>query len=80
MWLPVLITFFMYHSILIEGEDYRYFKQVEFFDEDSHRCVAIVILDDQQPEEDESFLLFIGKSGEATLIVILDDDGMYVRF
>ena len=65
-----------FYIFFLEGEDYRYFKQVEFFDKDSHRCVAVVILDDQQPEEDETFLLFIEKSGIATRVVILDDDGM----
>ena len=41
--------------------------------------MAIIILEDNMAEEDETFDLIIEELGVATSIVILDDDGNYVK-
>ena len=44
----------------------------------SRKCVAVIILEDQKPEATESFLVRAEELGQATRVLILDDDGMYV--
>lgn len=39
--------------------------------------MAVIILEDQQPESDENFFLSIEETGETVEVLILNDDGMY---
>ena len=42
---------------------------------DSRHCVAIIILEDQQPEMNENFLISVDGMGASTSVTIIDDDG-----
>ena len=43
---------------------------------DSRKCEALIILEDDQPEVHESLLINIEELGTYTQVIILDDDGM----
>ena len=61
--------------IYIGGVDYSEFSQeLELNPNDTSRCVGIVILEDTQQEDDESFEVVIEGLGVSTVVTILDDD------
>ena len=68
----------MYITWIAEGEDYIGLDtNIPLTLGDQRKCVAIIILEDNMAEEDETFALIIEELGVATSIVILDDDGKW---
>ena len=48
---------------------------MSLMDDDERMCVGIVILEDDQVEEDESFQVIVEGSDISATLTILDDDG-----
>ena len=61
---------------MLGGEDFAILnKNIKVPSGTSRRCLAVVIFEDNFPEEDEVFELRVEELGISTSITILDDDG-----